>query len=65
MVADNHCLGCVTPHVHVSRWQEIERVVVSGGNLDHDSGLDILREKGGHELHIALKNEAGQVYRTR
>ncbi|GFR87447.1 inhibitor of Bruton tyrosine kinase-like, partial [Elysia marginata] len=45
-----------------SKWQEIEEVIVSGGNLDHNSGLDILREKGGHDLKIALKNEAGQLF---
>lgn len=45
-----------------SKWQEVEQVIVSGGNLDHNTGLDILREKGGHDLKIALKNEAGQLF---
>ncbi|GFO24307.1 inhibitor of bruton agammaglobulinemia tyrosine kinase [Plakobranchus ocellatus] len=45
-----------------SKWQEIEQVIVCGGNLDHNTGLDILREKGGHDLHIALKNESGQLF---
>ncbi|RUS75693.1 hypothetical protein EGW08_016535 [Elysia chlorotica] len=45
-----------------SKWQEIEQVIVSGGNLDHNTGLDILREKGGHELNIALRNEGGQLF---
>ncbi|KAK3770373.1 hypothetical protein RRG08_028271 [Elysia crispata] len=45
-----------------SKWQEIEQVIVSGGNLDHNTGLGILREKGGHDLNIALKNEGGQLF---
>ena len=43
------------------RWQDICEIYVSGGNLDHMSDLDILRERGGAELRIVLLNSTGKV----
>ncbi|XP_059153505.1 inhibitor of Bruton tyrosine kinase-like [Physella acuta] len=45
-----------------SKWQDIEQVLVTGGNLDHSTGLGLLTEKGGQELLVMLKNEPGQLF---
>lgn len=45
-----------------SKWQDIQEIFVSGGNLDHMSDLDVLREKGGEELRILLLNSTGKVF---
>lgn len=39
-----------------SKWQDIVKINVSGGNLDHNTDLEILREKGGSELTILLQH---------
>ena len=45
------------------RWQDIVKINVSGGNLDHNTDLDVLREKGGTELNIMLQHSlAGKVH---
>uniref|UniRef100_A0A2C9LAN8 BTB domain-containing protein n=1 Tax=Biomphalaria glabrata TaxID=6526 RepID=A0A2C9LAN8_BIOGL len=45
-----------------SKWQDIEQVLVTGGNLDHNIGLDILKETRGQELRVLMKNEPGQIF---
>ena len=45
----------------VCRWQDIEKVCVCGGHLDHNTDLDVLREKGGFEVKVLLLNNAGKV----
>ncbi|XP_061171196.1 inhibitor of Bruton tyrosine kinase-like isoform X2 [Saccostrea echinata] len=45
-----------------TKWQEIQKILVSGGNLDHMSDLDVLRERGGTELRILLLNTSGKVF---
>lgn len=46
-----------------SKWQDIVKINVSGGNLDHNTDLDVLREKGGTELNIMLQHSlAGKVF---
>ncbi|KAH9507256.1 hypothetical protein Btru_056735 [Bulinus truncatus] len=45
-----------------SKWQDIEQVLVTGGNLDHTIGLDILKETRGQELRVLMKNEPGQIF---
>ncbi|XP_076444948.1 inhibitor of Bruton tyrosine kinase-like [Babylonia areolata] len=47
------------------RWQDIEKVCVVGGNLDHNTDLDVLREKGGSELKVVLMNNSGKVFMWR
>lgn len=44
-----------------SKLQEVTKLVVSGGNLDHNTDLDIIREKGGSELMVLLLIESGSV----
>ena len=34
---------------------------VCGGNLDHNTDLDVLREKGGFEVKVVLLNRSGKV----
>ncbi|KAL8560153.1 hypothetical protein ACOMHN_021648 [Nucella lapillus] len=48
-----------------ARWQDIEKVCVVGGNLDHNTDLDVLREKGGFEIKVVLMNNAGKVFMWR
>ena len=36
-----------------------------GGDLNHKTDLDVLREQGGSELIVALLNESGKVSRGR
>ncbi|XP_056015291.1 inhibitor of Bruton tyrosine kinase-like isoform X2 [Ostrea edulis] len=45
-----------------SKWQDIHEIFVSGGNLDHMSDLDVLREKGGTELRIVLLTSTGKTF---
>ncbi|CAL1542688.1 unnamed protein product [Lymnaea stagnalis] len=45
-----------------SKWQEIEQVLVTGGNLDHTIGFELLTETGGQGLRILMKNESGQLF---
>ncbi|XP_041354992.1 inhibitor of Bruton tyrosine kinase-like isoform X2 [Gigantopelta aegis] len=45
-----------------SRWTDVSKLLVSGGNLDHSTDLDVLRDKGGSELIIALLNTTGKVF---
>lgn len=56
-----HINGVVTCSLVYFRWQDICEIYVSGGNLDHMSDLDILRERGGAELRIVLLNSTGKV----
>jgi len=42
----------------------VTKILVSGGNLDHNNDLDILSEKGGSELIILLLNKSGKVCGT-
>ncbi|CAG5125690.1 unnamed protein product, partial [Candidula unifasciata] len=44
----------------VSKGQDIDKVLVTGGNLDHSVDIGILTEKGGEELSVMMKNESGQ-----
>lgn len=43
------------------RWQEIEKLCVAGGNLDHNTDIDVLREKGGSEIKVVLLSTFGKV----
>ncbi|CAC5394250.1 unnamed protein product [Mytilus coruscus] len=46
-----------------SKWQDIVKMNVSGGNLDHNTDMDVLREKGGTELTILLQHSLpGKVF---
>ncbi|KAJ8314789.1 hypothetical protein KUTeg_006939 [Tegillarca granosa] len=44
-----------------SKFLDITKVTVHGGNLDHTDS-DVLREKGGFELTIVLLNASGKVF---
>ncbi|XP_033741198.1 inhibitor of Bruton tyrosine kinase-like [Pecten maximus] len=44
-----------------SKLQEVTKLLVSGGNLDHNTDLDIIHEKGGSELMVVLLSESGSV----
>ncbi|BFZ09831.1 hypothetical protein BsWGS_12870 [Bradybaena similaris] len=46
----------------VSKEQDIDKVLVTGGNLDHSVAAGILTEKGGEELSVMMKNESGQLF---
>ncbi|XP_025096853.1 inhibitor of Bruton tyrosine kinase-like isoform X2 [Pomacea canaliculata] len=48
-----------------SRWQEIEKLCVAGGNLDHNTDIDVLREKGGSEIKVVLLSTFGKVFQWR
>ncbi|XP_076077944.1 inhibitor of Bruton tyrosine kinase-like [Mytilus galloprovincialis] len=46
-----------------SKWQDIVKMSVSGGNLDHNTDMDVLREKGGTELTILLQHSLpGKIF---
>ena len=53
--------NCKETPCHFDRWLDIEQIIVSGGHLDHSTDLETLREKGGYELIILLRNSAGKV----
>lgn len=44
-----------------SKLLEVTKLLVSGGNLDHNTDLDMLREKGGSELMVVLLDQSGSV----
>nr|KAG5696780.1 hypothetical protein BaRGS_012803 [Batillaria attramentaria] len=48
-----------------SRWLDITKLCVSGGNLDHNTDLDVLREKGGCEVKVVLLNSSHRVFMWR
>ncbi|KAK7108349.1 inhibitor of Bruton tyrosine kinase-like [Littorina saxatilis] len=48
-----------------ARWLDIEKLCLCGGNLDHNSDLDVLREKGGFEVKVVMLNSAGKVFMWR
>lgn len=50
--------------MYVDRWQEIVKIRVSGGNLDHHTDIDVLREKGGSELTIVLQHSTPGKVKT-
>jgi hypothetical protein len=43
------------------RWLDIDKLLVCGGNLDHNADLGILSEKGGFEVKVILLNNTGKV----
>lgn len=48
-----------------SRWLDITKLCVSGGHLDHNTDLDVLREKGGFEVKVVLLNSSHRVFMWR
>lgn len=44
-----------------ARWLDIYKILVCGGNLDHNADCDILREKGGFEVKVVLLNNTGKL----
>ncbi|KAK3098977.1 hypothetical protein FSP39_024899 [Pinctada imbricata] len=41
---------------------DIQKLCVVGGNLDHSQDLEVLREKGGYELIIAVLTKNGKIF---
>ncbi|XP_074647622.1 inhibitor of Bruton tyrosine kinase-like [Tubulanus polymorphus] len=45
-----------------SKWHDVRKILVMGGQLDHRSDIDILREQGGSQLVIILLDSSDRVF---